>query len=191
MSSDPLSIVSRVVQTLDAVGIRYVVGGSLAGSIYGIPRATPDADLVAEIRPSDVEKVAARLQGEFYADTAMMYEAIDRCTSFNLLHWETMFKADVFIRKEDAWSREQMRRGRVEQLETATGAVSIRFASAEDTVLHKLMWYKLGDEVSDRQWGDILGILKVQEDRLDHAYLNQWASVLGVADLLARARREE
>lgn len=190
MVSDPLSIVSRVVHALDAVGIRYVVGGSLASSIYGIPRATQDADFVAEIRPSDVEKVAARLQGEFYADTAMMYEAIDRCTSFNLLHLETMFKADVFIRKEDAWSREQMRRGRVEQLETPAGAVSIRFASAEDTVLHKLMWYKLGDEVSDRQWGDILGILKVQGDRLDQAYLNQWAPVLEVADLLARARRE-
>ena len=70
------------------------------------------------------------------------------------------------------------------------GRAAIRFASPEDTLLHKLVWYKLGDEVSDRQWGDAVGVLKVQAGTLDESYLNEWAGRLGVTDLLERARRD-
>jgi hypothetical protein len=66
--------------------------------------------------------------------------------------------------------------------------VTVRFASPEDTLLHKLVWFRLGDEISDRQWGDVLGVLRVQGERLDQAYLDAWATSLGVADLLERAR---
>ena len=70
------------------------------------------------------------------------------------------------------------------------GQVTIRFASPEDTLLHKLIWYKLGDEMSDRQWSDILGVLKIQGTALDQDYLDQWAPLLDVYDLLLRARKE-
>ena len=82
-------------------------------------------------------------------------------------------------------------RARGEQFDTPDGTVTIRFASAEDTLLHKLVWYRLGNEVSDRQWGDVLGVLKVQSGSLDRDYLELWARLLNVSDLLGRARQQQ
>jgi len=190
MLSDPLLVVSTIARVFDDLGIPYLVGGSLASSVYGIPRATQDVDLVAELRPEAVQAVHDRLVDAFYVDTDMMLDAIARRASFNVIHLETMFKVDVFIMRGDSWSREEMARARSEVFEGTEGPVSIRFASPEDTLLHKLIWYKLGNEISDRQWGDILGVLKVQADALDDIYLDRWAPLLDVADLLARARTQ-
>ena len=63
-------------------------------------------------------------------------------------------------------------------------------ATAEDTILAKLEWYRMGGGVSERQWRDVLGVMKVQADRLDLAYLRQWADQLNVSDLLERALTE-
>jgi hypothetical protein len=71
------------------------------------------------------------------------------------------------------------------------GKLSVRFASAEDTVLHKLAWYRLGNEVSDRQWNDAIAVLNVQAAALDLEYLEHWAHRLGVLDLLQRATQNE
>lgn len=121
----------------------------------------------------------------------MIREAVTRQASFNVIHLTTMFKADVFIMKRDAWAREEMSRARQEHLDGPNGTVAIRFASPEDTLLHKLVWFRLGNEISDRQWSDINGVLKIQGERLDREYLDRWAPVLKVADLLERARREQ
>jgi hypothetical protein len=95
------------------------------------------------------------------------------------------------VMKGDSWSREEMRRARAEQFDVPDGKVTVRFASPEDTLLHKLVWYRLGNEISDRQWNDILGVLKVQGDLLDKGYLDRWADALDVVDLLVRARSEQ
>jgi len=190
MLSEPVLVVAKLARVFDALGIRYVVGGSLASSIYGIPRATQDVDLVADIRLSHVDAIVSALQGEFYVDADMIRDAINRRASFNVIHLATMFKADVFIFQGDSWSREEMARARTEQLDLAEGKATIRFASPEDTLLHKMIWYKLGNQISDRQWGDILGVLKVQGEALDQEYLEHWAPLLDVLDLLLRARKE-
>jgi hypothetical protein len=190
MLSEPVLVVAKLARVFDALGIRYVVGGSLASSIYGIPRATQDVDLVADVRLSHVEALTSTLQGEFYVDADMIRDAIKRRASFNVIHLATMFKADVFIFQGDSWSREEMARARTEQLDLAEGKATIRFASPEDTLLHKMIWYKLGNQISDRQWGDILGVIKVQGEALDQEYLEHWAPLLDVLDLLLRARRE-
>ena len=190
MLADPLLVIVRLARTFDELGISYVVGGSLASSLYGIPRATQDVDLVAEIELSQVEALTSLLAGEFYVDAAMIRDAIRRRASFNVVHLATMFKADIFIPKGDSWSAQELARARSEPFDTPEGRVKIRFASAEDTLLHKLVWYRLGNEVSDRQWGDILGVLKVQAGSLDQHYLDDWARLLQVQDLLARARQE-
>jgi hypothetical protein len=190
MLSEPILVVARIVQAFDTLGVAYVVGGSLASSVYGVPRATQDVDLVADLKATDTEKLEQLLSGDFYVDADMIRDAIAKRASFNVIHLATMFKADVFIMKPDAWSREEMSRARHEQLDGPNGAVTIRFASPEDTLLHKLVWFRLGNEISDRQWSDILGVLKIQGERLDNEYLKRWASPLGVDDLLARARSQ-
>jgi len=190
MLSDPLLVVATIARVFDDLGIRYLVGGSLASSIYGVPRATQDVDLVADLRPEAVQAVHDRLAGTFYVDADMMQDAIARRASFNVIHLETMFKADVFIMRGDSWSREEMTRARSEEFEGADGPVVVRFASPEDTLLHKLVWYKLGNEISDRQWSDILGVLKVQAGSLDDVYLDRWAPLLDIDHLLSRARKQ-
>jgi hypothetical protein len=190
MLSEPLLVIARLARAFDDLGIRYVVGGSFASSLYGVPRATQDVDLVADIGLAHVGALTNALAEEFYIDAGMIRDAIRRRASFNVVHLATMFKADIFIVRDDAWSREEMSRARTEPFDTPEGTVTIRFASAEDTLLHKLVWYRLGHEVSDRQWGDIAGVLKVQAESLDREYLDRWARVLDVSDLLDRARQQ-
>lgn len=191
MIAEPILVVAKLAGVLDALQIRYVVGGSVASSIYGIPRATQDVDLVADMKLSHVDAFTSALSGEFYVDADMIRDAIRQRASFNVIHLATMFKADVFLLKGDSWSREEMTRSRAEQFDMPDGQVTVRFASPEDTLLHKLIWYKLGNQISDRQWGDILGILKVQGNALDHDYLDRWAPLLDVLDLLVRARKDQ
>lgn len=189
MVSEPILVVAKLARVFDSLGISYVVGGSLASSAYGTPRSTMDADVIADIPASQVESVARSLTNEFHVDVEMIREAVQQRSSFNAVYLATMFKADVFIARGDEWSREELSRGQVQQFETSDGPVRIRFASPEDTLLHKLFWYKLGNEVSDRQWSDVLGMLRIQAGALDRAYLDRWAPSLGVADLLDRARQ--
>jgi hypothetical protein len=138
-----------------------------------------------------VDAFTSALSGDFYVDADMIRDAIRRRASFNVIHLATMFKADVFLLQGDSWSREEMTRSRAEQFDMPEGQVTVRFASPEDTLLHKMIWYKLGNQISDRQWGDILGILKVQGKALDHDYLDRWAPVLDIMDLLLRARKDQ
>jgi hypothetical protein len=105
MLSEPLLVVARMARTFDDLGVRYLVGGSLASSIYGTPRATQGVDLVAEIGPHHVEPLTSALSDEFSIDAGMIRDAIRRRASFNVVHFATMFKADVFIGRGDAWSR--------------------------------------------------------------------------------------
>lgn len=190
MISDPVSLVAEVAQELERLGVRHLVGGSLASSVYGTPRATQDADLIADLAPDQVASFVAALSDRFYADAEMIGEAVRRKASFNLLHLLTMFKIDVFVMREDAWWQEEMARGRTERIGEGTNACTLRFASPEDMVLQKLVWFKRGGAISDKQWSDVLGILRVQSSILDHEYLERWSAHLGVADLLRRATNE-
>jgi hypothetical protein len=190
MVSDPILIVATLARVFDTLAIRYLVGGSLASSMYGIPRATQDVDLVAGIGLDHVDGLTRALEGAFYVDADMVRDAVKRRASFNVIHLATMFKADVFILRGDSWSREEMARARTEHVEGPDGGLAVRFASPEDTLLHKLVWYKLGNEVSERQWGDVLGVLRTQGDALDSGYLDRWAPLLDVLDLLLRARKQ-
>ncbi len=182
-----LSVALRVARAFDTLGLRYLIGGSLASSLHGIPRSSHDADLVAELPGRHADDVARLLEPEFYVDAEMIRDAARRGGSFNVIHDQSGFKVDVFVLSREPLAREEMDR---RELHVIDGDASAYFATAEDTVLQKLAWYRKGAEVSERQWSDVLGVLKVQRGRLDDAYLDRWAPVIGVADLLARARQD-
>lgn len=188
-ASDLHAALAPVVQVFEDLGLAYYVGGSVASSTHGVPRASIDADVVVDLDPAHVGMLVQRLEGAYYIDEGRVRDAVRSRRSFNAIHLETMFKVDVFVSKGRPYDREAMRRARTETLDDLSGTRPYRVASAEDTVLAKLEWFRAGGEVSDRQWGDIVGVLKTGGG-LDGTYLDQWASVLGVADLLARARRE-
>jgi len=186
-SSDILKAAGPVVDAFESLGISYYIGGSVASSAYGMPRSTLDVDLVANLRQNDLDPFIRVLGKAYYIDRDLGLQAIEKKTSFNLIHLRTMLKLDVFIKKNSDYDNQAFKRRRLERLEEPEGSWSFYLASAEDVLLHKLTWYRLGGEVSERQWGDVLGIIRVQNQNLDLNYLEQWAAVLGVAELLARA----
>lgn len=131
------------------------------------------------------------LQPIYYIDETMIHSAINSQTSFNLIHLETIIKIDVFILKKDAFDQKVMSRAVEGNLNIGeTESFPVRFSSAEDIVLHKLSWFKMGGEQSERQWKDILGVLKIQKDSLDFEYMLDWAKRINVNDLLEQALAE-
>lgn len=188
MVSDPLIVVAQLADVFEELRIPYFVGGSLASSVYGVPRASNDVDLVADVKRRHVQPLTKRLEGDFYVAEELILDAIRDRSSFNVIHLATMFKADIFVPRQDAFSHEEMVRARTEMIDVGDASRAIRFASPEDTILQKLIWYRLGGGVSAQQWSDIQGVLKVQGVSLDFDYLERSAAILNVTDLLQRAR---
>jgi len=127
------------------------------------------------------------LETDFYIDDRAVRRAIREREKFNLLHLETMYKVDIFIPRGDDWSREQMRLREGRRLVEGDDSTVRQISNPETTVLQKLWWFRKGNEVSERQWRDVLGVLKVQADKLDFDYLERWAAKLGISDLLEKA----
>jgi hypothetical protein len=175
-----------VTEVLERLGVRYYVGGSLASATYGIPRTTLDADIITDLQAAHIDPFVAALGDDFYVDGDSVREAVALKSSFNLIHHATMFKIDIFIPKDRPADQARFD-NRILRAFDEQGEHLVYLSSPEDVVLAKLEWYKLGHQVSDRQWQDILGVVRVQENRLVIPYLRRWAAELGVADLLERA----
>lgn len=189
MADDALRATLATVRILERLGLDYLIGGSLAASLHGIPRSTQDADLVVDLPSSRVAELLRALGPQFYADEERARSAVSRQAAFNIIHLETMFKVDLFVLGDDAAAQSEMRRRERHRLGD-TDADAAFVASAEDTVLQKLLWYRRGHGVSDRQWQDLVGVLKVQGNRIDRAYLDAWATALDLRELLAEAFTE-
>jgi hypothetical protein len=186
MQNEPIEVTLKVTAIFEQLSVPYLIGGSLASTLYGMIRTTQDSDIVAEMRAEHLQPFVLALQDEFYVDDEMIAEAIQRNASFNIIHRETMFKVDVFIPRPRPFLQSQLARAQ-RQTFSFESEVSAKFASPEDTILSKLEWYRMGGEVSERQWRDILGVLKTRAGELDLAYLKKWAADLKVTDLLERA----
>ena len=186
---DPVALALILARILERLGVRYCIGGSVASSVYGEIRTTLDVDVVADLGPEHIDSLVAAVESEFHVVDEAIHRAVRERSSFNLIHEETLVKADVYISPDDPMHREQLARSRRVALRSEPGS-EVELASPEDVVIHKLRWYEMGARVSDRQWRDVLGVLKVQGERLDLAYLKRSAATLGLSDLLARARSE-
>jgi hypothetical protein len=187
----PADALKRLVEVFDGLAIPYMVGGSVASSIHGIARPTMDVDLVAALPPGQVDRFAAELRADFYADPEMIRAALEQGRPFNLIHYASTFKFDVFPTLPDPYHQTQLAR-RVIAEATQFGEVAIRcaVATAEDTILAKLEWYRAGGETSERQWNDVRGLVRVRGPALDLEYLRRWAPQLGVEDLVERLLAE-
>ncbi len=186
-SNDLLRTLLPVVEAMESLRVAYRIGGSVASSALGVPRSTLDVDIVCDLRASQVDRFVAALEMDYYADADMIRDAIRRHASFNLIHLGTMLKVDVFIVKDGAFDRTSFARHVDRPLTDEPNARRFSFRSPEDVILRKLEWYRLGGELSERQWIDAIGVLKVQQHALDVAYLRRWAADLRIADLLDRA----
>lgn len=180
--TDPFDITEEVVKVLDELGVEYFVGGSIASALHGEPRYTQDADLVVRLEDSHVGPLITLLQDHFYVSDTALREAVRRRTSANLVHFESAFKVDLMISRERPFEKSRFRR----RVRLPAGAHEFWVASAEDMVLIKLEWFRLGGEVSEKQWRDILALLLTSAP--DQTYLDEWAAQLGVTDLLQKAR---
>jgi hypothetical protein len=186
---DIIEVTLKVIKVFEKIGIAYHIGGSLASSAFGIARSTLDVDIVAEIKPDQASDIYENLREEFYVDAEMILSAIQKQSSFNLIHLETLFKVDVFPLKNNPFDQQAFSR-RLQKVLSEDASRQLFFATPEDIILHKLTWYKTGEEVSDRQWIDIQGVLKVQGSQLDMTYLNRWAKELSVSELLRKSLDE-
>ena len=170
---------------LERLHISYAIGGSIASSARSIARLTQDVDLVARIGTNQADRLARELGSLWYADAEQMRAAIQAGRSFNLIYLPMSYKMDIFPATEEFHQIQLERATRValEVFENEAYPVT----SAEDILLAKLRWYRMGGEVSERQWTDITNILAINQN-LDFEYLNLWAAKLEVTDLLEKAR---
>jgi hypothetical protein len=184
---DPILVALRIADALDAVGVGYFVGGSVASSIYGEPRTTNDVDFVIDMPLGKVDEFVQLLGSDFEVDVAMLRDAVLHGRSANAFYLPTVLKIDFFGHPHGPYDEiEFSRRSPVAVRDGRTLVVK----APEDTILRKLLWYREGGEVSDRQWRDILGVLRAQRDSLNTEYLRTWAQRLKVTDLLNRGRVE-
>jgi hypothetical protein len=173
-------VLDRLLGTLERCRVPYMVAGSFASNLHGIPRATYDADIVVELDRPRLVRLVADLQAEFYVSEEAARDALARRSVFNLIHFETGFKIDLIVKKDRAFSREEFGR----RIPARLAGAERWFASPEDVILTKLEWSKLGE--SERQFADALSVARVQGEALDRAYLERWARALGLQDLLER-----
>ena len=184
---EALRVAFLVLDVLEALDCRHHLGGSYASSIHGVPRQTHDVDIVADLQPEHVEALGVALAETFYLDQDAMLNALSAGRSSNLIHHDTGVKIDLFPKAPGRFGEDELARSLVLNLSDPPRPTPVK--SAEDTILRKLEWYRRGGEVSERQWSDVLAVLRTQEGRIDRDYMADRALELGVADLLARAER--
>lgn len=182
---DLLAVIKSAVDTFEQLGVAYYIGGSVASSIYGMVQAAQDVDVIVNLQLEHIHPLLAQLQADYYIDEEAVRDAIQHRTWFSTIHLESMLKMDMFLPKNRPFDQLVLRRAQRHLL--GEDCQPFYIASPEDIILTQLVWHRRGGKVADDKWNEILGVLKVQGTALDMNYLQRWAAVLDVTDLLERA----
>lgn len=185
---DIVAALSPVVQAFRSLNVRHYIGGSVASSFHGATRSTMDVDVVAELNDQAITPFLALLGDDYYASESAIRNAVQQKTCFNLIHYPTSFKIDVFVSRDRSFDQDAMSRAVLGQIGSQID-IEILLASPEDTIISKLEWYRLGNETSERQWQDVSKVLTLLGEQADFSYLRHAAESVGVADLLERLLR--
>lgn len=180
---DPLGTAVLVAAILEELAIPYVIGGSVASSVLGEPRSTLDLDVMIDADEQRVRRFAAKLREDFYVDEDDAIAAVRSASSFNVIRYDSVMKVDFFIAEPLGRRQILRRRG----IRVRPELPVLYFYSVEDLVLRKLLWFRLGGGVSERQWRDVISLLKVAGQDLDREYLHAVAAEEKIAELLSRA----
>jgi hypothetical protein len=183
-----LKVLLRTVEGLDRLHIPYVIGGSFASSFHGLSRTTNDVDIVVVIEEKQVQLFVAEFEQDFYVDEEMIKRAVRQKSSFNMIHFDTTFKVDLFLVKS-GFQEKEIERRQLKWVGTDR-EYSFYFSTPEDIILAKLDWYRKGNFVTSQQWHDISNVIRIQGGKLDVDYLRTWASKLNLSDLLEQALEE-
>lgn len=184
-ADDLQAALGPVTEAFRMLGIRFFVGGSVASSFHGAIRSTMDVDLVCTITAARAAQFANQLGDDFYASLPAIKDAIDRKSCFNLIHYPTSYKIDVFVSRGREFDLAAMNRAVPQSLMSAN-LPPVPVATVEDSILSKLEWFRLTDETSERQWHDVERLIEVHGEALDTEHLWRMAEAIGVADLLSK-----
>lgn len=184
--SEPLEVLQEVVTSLEKANVPYFVGGSFASGAHSQFRATNDLDIVCKFSLPSLQQFLGDMEKSFYVDEIAATNAFNSGRSFNIIHNKSVMKVDIFTKITDF---DELQLSRAISLPLENIAISPKFATAEDTILAKIMWYKKGNEQSERQWSDINLVLNFNKNTLDYQYLRTQARTLGITEILERLCR--
>ncbi len=183
---DALSIALKVAAAIESVGGQYFVGGSLASSLQGEPRSTNDIDMVVSIPIGKLEAFRGALGTDFEVDLDMLREAFAMRSCANIFYLPSVMKVDVFAVGRSDFDLSEFERKRAVPVLRSGETLFVK--SVEDSIVRKLLWFRDGGEVSDRQWRDIVGLLRINGESLDQVYLERWIQALSLGPLFQRAK---
>jgi len=186
---DPIEVAASITRALENLGVRYLIGGSLASSVHGEPRSTNDVDLLVDFRAEHIRPFVEAIRADYYVSEPAVQEAVRSGHHFNVIHMDAAVKVDLFLAGNDPFDLERLEVRQPLRLPTEPESL-VYVDTAEHSVLRKLEWYRRGGEASERQWRDVVAILRIQGSRLDPSRLSMWAPHLGISDLLERAFQE-
>jgi hypothetical protein len=183
--ADATDVALLVARAIEGCRATYFVGGSLASSLQGEPRATNDIDIVVDLPIKSIGDLVTALGADFEVDVDMLRDALVHRSTCNIFHLPTVMKIDLFAVGPAPYDQMEFSRRRPVQVRASGETLVVK--SPEDTVLRKLLWYREGGGVSERHWRDVVEVLRVSGATLDRSYLTTWANQLGISPLLERA----